>query len=55
MSQKPIVALDMPTEEEPLTDRQKKYLDICVEKLGFVPKTVILGIMKILKINEFLI
>ena len=40
MSQKPIVALDMPTEEEPLTDRQKKYLDVCLEKLGFVPNVL---------------
>ena len=40
MSNKPIVALDMPAEEEALTERQKKYLDICVEKLGFVPNVL---------------
>ena len=40
MPQKPIVALDMPKQEEPLTERQQKYLDICVEKLGFVPNVL---------------
>ncbi len=40
MAGKPIVALDMPEEEEPLSDRQRKYLDICVEKLGFVPNVL---------------
>lgn len=40
MTAKPIVALDMPGEEEPLTDRQKAYLDICAEKLGFVPNVL---------------
>ncbi len=40
MSQKPIVALNMPKSEEPLTERQQKYLDICVEKLGFVPNVL---------------
>ena len=40
MTKKPIIALDIPKEEEPLTDRQKKYLDICVEKLGFVPNVL---------------
>ncbi len=40
MPDKPIVALDMPESEEELTDRQKKYLDICVEKLGFVPNVL---------------
>lgn len=40
MSKKPIVALDMPAEEEALTDRQKKYLEVCVEKLGFVPNVL---------------
>ncbi len=40
MTEKPIVALDMPEKEEPLTDRQKKYLDVCVEKLGFIPNVL---------------
>lgn len=40
MAKKPIVALDMPKEEEALTDRQKKYLDVCQEKLGFVPNVL---------------
>ncbi len=40
MSKKPIIALDMPKEEEALTDRQKKYLDVCDEKLGFVPNVL---------------
>ena len=40
MPNKPIVALDMPTEEEPLNDRQQKYLGICKEKLGFVPNVL---------------
>ena len=40
MSKKPIVALDMPNNEEELTDRQKKYLDVCEEKLGFVPNVL---------------
>lgn len=40
MSNKPIVALDMPKSEEALTDRQQKYLDVCDEKLGFVPNVL---------------
>ncbi len=40
MSKKPIVALDMPEEETALTDRQKKYLEVCDEKLGFVPNVL---------------
>ena len=40
MSKKPIVALDMPEMEQELTDRQKKYLDVCDEKLGFVPNVL---------------
>ncbi len=40
MSNKPIVALAMPESEEPLTERQQKYLDVCVEKLGFVPNVL---------------
>ena len=40
MTNKPIVALDMPKEEEPLTERQQKYLDVCQEKLGFVPNVL---------------
>lgn len=40
MSKKPIVALDMPKSEEALTDKQQKYLDICDEKLGFVPNVL---------------
>ena len=37
---KPIVALDMPVSEEPLNDAQKRYLDVCEEKLGFVPNVL---------------
>ena len=40
MSKKPIVALDMPKSEEALTDRQQKYLDVCDEKLGFIPNVL---------------
>lgn len=40
MTSKPIVALDMPEEEEKLTGRQEKYLDICKEKIGFVPNVL---------------
>lgn len=40
MSKKPIVSLDMPKEEEALTDRQRKYLEVCDEKLGFVPNVL---------------
>jgi uncharacterized peroxidase-related enzyme len=40
MPKKPIVALDMPKSEEPLTERQQKYLDVCDEKLGFVPNVL---------------
>lgn len=39
-SKKPIVALDMPKSEEPLTDRQEKYLKVAQEKLGFVPNVL---------------
>ena len=37
---KPIVALEMPETEVPLNDGQQRYLDICVEKLGFVPNVL---------------
>ncbi|WP_075996869.1 peroxidase-related enzyme [Salaquimonas pukyongi] len=37
---KPIVALKMPKAELPLTDRQKKYLAVAQEKLGFVPNVL---------------
>lgn len=40
MPKKPIVALDMPKSAEPLTERQQKYLDVCDEKLGFVPNVL---------------
>ena len=41
MSKKPIVALDMPEQEEALTERQQKYLDMCAtRKLGFVPNVL---------------
>jgi len=40
MDSKPIVALNMPKSEEPLTERQQKYLDVCDEKLGFVPNVL---------------
>ncbi|HSO48229.1 MAG TPA: peroxidase-related enzyme [Rhizobiaceae bacterium] len=35
-----IVALDLPTEEMPLDERQKKYLAVCDEKIGFVPNVL---------------
>jgi uncharacterized peroxidase-related enzyme len=35
-----IVALDIPKEEVPLDERQKKYLAVCQEKLGFVPNVL---------------
>ena len=38
--QKPIVALKMPKNEEPLNDRQKKYLKVAEEKIGFVPNVL---------------
>jgi uncharacterized peroxidase-related enzyme len=37
---KAIVALELPSEEVPLDDRQKKYLAVCEEKLGFVPNVL---------------
>jgi uncharacterized peroxidase-related enzyme len=37
---KPIVALDLAEEEVPLDERQKKYLAVCQEKLGFVPNVL---------------
>lgn len=37
---KAIVALELPSEEVPLDDRQKKYLAVCQEKLGFVPNVL---------------
>lgn len=37
---KPIVALDMPESEVPLTERQAKYLSVAKEKLGFVPNVL---------------
>jgi len=40
VSKKPIVALDMPKSEEPLTERQEKYLNVAEEKLGFVPNVL---------------
>lgn len=36
----PVVALNLPQEEMPLDDRQKKYLEVCDEKLGFVPNVL---------------
>jgi uncharacterized peroxidase-related enzyme len=36
----PIVALDLPEAEVALDDRQKKYLAVCDEKLGFVPNVL---------------
>ena len=36
----PIVALELPAEETPLDDRQRKYLAVCEEKLGFVPNVL---------------
>ena len=33
-------ALDMPHEEEPLTDRQRAYLGIAEERIGFVPNVL---------------
>lgn len=37
---KPIVALNMPKSEVPLTERQAKYLAVAQEKLGFVPNVL---------------
>lgn len=37
---KAIVALELPSEEVPLDDRQNKYLAVCQEKLGFVPNVL---------------
>jgi uncharacterized peroxidase-related enzyme len=37
---KAIVALELPSEEVQLDDRQKKYLAVCQEKLGFVPNVL---------------
>ena len=39
-SNEPVVALKLPAEEVPLDDRQKKYLEVCDEKLGFVPNVL---------------
>jgi uncharacterized peroxidase-related enzyme len=35
-----IVALELPPQEVALDARQQKYLDICMEKLGFVPNVL---------------
>jgi uncharacterized peroxidase-related enzyme len=35
-----IVALELPLHEVPLDARQQKYLDVCMEKLGFVPNVL---------------
>lgn len=37
---RPIVALDMPQEEMPLDERQRKYLGVAAEKIGFVPNVL---------------
>ncbi|MFZ1813793.1 MAG: peroxidase-related enzyme [Rhizobiaceae bacterium] len=37
---KDVVALDLPKSEFPLDERQQKYLDVCQEKLGFVPNVL---------------
>ena len=37
---RPPHALDMPAEEEPLTDRQRAYLGIAEERIGFVPNVL---------------
>lgn len=37
---KPIVALKMPKQEQALDERQKKYLKIAKEKIGFVPNVL---------------
>ena len=37
---KPIVALKLPKAEQPLTERQAKYLAVAQEKLGFVPNVL---------------
>jgi uncharacterized peroxidase-related enzyme len=37
---RPVVALDLPKSEVALDDRQKKYLAVCDEKLGFVPNVL---------------
>ncbi|MCB1462712.1 MAG: peroxidase-related enzyme [Nitratireductor sp.] len=39
-SSEPVVALNLPAEEVPLDERQKKYLEVCDEKLGFVPNVL---------------
>jgi uncharacterized peroxidase-related enzyme len=36
----PIVALDLPEAEEPLTEKQVKYLAVAEEKIGFVPNVL---------------
>lgn len=40
MDEERVVALDMPQAEEPLTERQQKYLGVAEEKLGFVPNVL---------------
>lgn len=35
-----VVALSLPESEMPLDERQQKYLDVCQEKLGFVPNVL---------------
>lgn len=39
-SPKPIMALTLPECEEELTDSQKRYLEVCDEKLGFIPNVL---------------
>lgn len=40
MTKEEIVALEMPQSEVPLDERQQKYLEVCREKLGFVPNVL---------------
>lgn len=40
MTNKPLIALTLPESEVPLNEKQKHYLDVCEEKLGFVPNVL---------------
>ena len=39
-SREAVVALELPQAEVPLDERQRKYLAVCDEKLGFVPNVL---------------
>lgn len=52
MKEKPIHALDLPP-VDPLPPETRRYFDLCVEKLGFVPNVLAAYAFDIDKLNAF--